>query len=224
MDLERLVRISNTLATEKDRNEAIKFLALNVCFESLPSIVYISKITPALHFEHFLSFGVNPKSLDVTKELDVSQVPIFNRLISSDEVLILPLDVSFFKQFSGVQFEYREGWKSVVVFSIQNTYLVTITFQTNLLDNEDNLIYFQMLKALLAIYLNHVDLAKAKQKHDLFGQQLSIRQQKVLELIKAGLTNIAIAERMGYSESLIKQETMIIYQKLGVLGRKEVSD
>jgi len=28
---------------------------------------------------------------------------------------------------------------------------------------------------------------------------------------------------MGYSESLIRQETIVIYQKLGIDGRKDIS-
>ncbi|MFM8844042.1 MAG: hypothetical protein ACKOFJ_07470 [Actinomycetota bacterium] len=32
----------------------------------------------------------------------------------------------------------------------------------------------------------------------------------------------AIARRMGYSESLIRQETIVIYRKLGVDGRREL--
>ena len=54
------------------------------------------------------------------------------------------------------------------------------------------------------------------------GQKLTERQEIILLMIKEGLTNISIAERMGYSESLIRQETMVIYQKLGIDGRKEI--
>lgn len=223
MDIERLVRISNTLATEKDKNEAIKFLALNVCSESLPAIIYISKITKYLQFEHFLSFGVNPKSLESTRKLEASAVPIFNRLITSDEILITPLNLEFFKNFGAIVFDYREGWKTVVVFSIQNTFLVTITLQVSMINSEEEQSYFHLVKALMAVYLNHVDENSNRHTHDRYGEELSPRQQEILEHLKAGLTNNAIAIRMGYSESLIKQETMTIYQKLGILGRKDIS-
>jgi DNA-binding NarL/FixJ family response regulator len=36
------------------------------------------------------------------------------------------------------------------------------------------------------------------------------------------LTNAQIAHEIGYSESLIRQETVVIYRKLGVSGRKEI--
>jgi DNA-binding NarL/FixJ family response regulator len=54
------------------------------------------------------------------------------------------------------------------------------------------------------------------------GKKLTERQELILSMIKSGMTNNAIANRMGYSESLIRQETMSIYQKLGVDGRREI--
>jgi DNA-binding NarL/FixJ family response regulator len=44
-----------------------------------------------------------------------------------------------------------------------------------------------------------------------------------LELIQEGKTNRTIALSMGYSESLIRQETMVIYRKLGIEGRRDLN-
>jgi len=43
-----------------------------------------------------------------------------------------------------------------------------------------------------------------------------------LVLIEDGNTNFAIAEKLGYSESLIRQESIAIYRKLGILGRRDL--
>ncbi len=53
---------------------------------------------------------------------------------------------------------------------------------------------------------------------------LTPRQWIVLSAIKRGLTNPAIAKELEFSESLIRQETVQIYHKLGVSGRKELLD
>ena len=53
-------------------------------------------------------------------------------------------------------------------------------------------------------------------------EQLSVRQEKILALIRQNKTNSQIANAIGFSESLVKQETMIIYRKLGVEGRNEL--
>jgi len=43
-------------------------------------------------------------------------------------------------------------------------------------------------------------------------------------LIEDGYTNIAIANEIGYSESLVKQETMTIYSILNISGRKALRE
>ncbi|MEY4197479.1 MAG: Bacterial regulatory protein luxR family, partial [Actinomycetota bacterium] len=39
-----------------------------------------------------------------------------------------------------------------------------------------------------------------------------------------GMTNKEIAELIGYSESLVRHETMIIYKKLRVEGRHQLRE
>lgn len=50
---------------------------------------------------------------------------------------------------------------------------------------------------------------------------LSDRQMLVLQGIRNGKTNRAIAEDLGFSESTIRQETLRIYQALGVNSRTD---
>ena len=52
---------------------------------------------------------------------------------------------------------------------------------------------------------------------------LTERQILILKLISENRTNIVISERLGYSESTIRQETIKIYAKLGCNGREEAS-
>ena len=51
---------------------------------------------------------------------------------------------------------------------------------------------------------------------------LSERQLIIKSLMEKGLSNPAIAEQIGYSESLVRQETMVIYSTLNISGRKEL--
>jgi len=51
--------------------------------------------------------------------------------------------------------------------------------------------------------------------------RLSPRQQEVLTLIAQDLTNAQIAKRIGFSESTVRQETMVIYRYFGVGGRQD---
>ena len=53
------------------------------------------------------------------------------------------------------------------------------------------------------------------------GFELTDRQRKILHLMTQGLTNSAIASKLGFSESLIRQETVKIYRELEVANRQE---
>jgi DNA-binding CsgD family transcriptional regulator len=52
---------------------------------------------------------------------------------------------------------------------------------------------------------------------------LTDRQKKILEMMSQGLTNSAMASKLGFSESLIRQETVKIYRSLNVSNRREAS-
>jgi DNA-binding CsgD family transcriptional regulator len=56
------------------------------------------------------------------------------------------------------------------------------------------------------------------------NQALTERQMLILKLISENRTNIVISERLGYSESTIRQETIKIYAKLGCNGREEATE
>ena len=56
------------------------------------------------------------------------------------------------------------------------------------------------------------------------NQILTERQMLILKLISENRTNIVISERLGYSESTIRQETIKIYANLGCNGREEASE
>lgn len=78
--------------------------------------------------------------------------------------------------------------------------------------------YFKSIRSILEIY--HTI---SKGIDETSGQaELTKRQREIYELIRQNLKNHEIAEKMGYSESLIRQETVVIYRLMGVQGRKDL--
>ena len=67
------------------------------------------------------------------------------------------------------------------------------------------------------------DVAETIPTHHEINTNLSERQLLILKLIAEGRTNAAIADVLGYSESLIRQETIKIYAKLNCSGRNEAA-
>ncbi|MFM8328976.1 MAG: helix-turn-helix transcriptional regulator, partial [Actinomycetales bacterium] len=58
----------------------------------------------------------------------------------------------------------------------------------------------------------------------IIDKAITERQRRIIELIKEGRTNSSTASILGYSESLIRQETIVIYRKLGINGRNDLID
>jgi len=59
-------------------------------------------------------------------------------------------------------------------------------------------------------------------EHVISHVTLTSRQWNILKSLRSGLTNPDIARDLGFSESLVRHETMKIYSSLGVSGRKEL--
>ena len=83
--------------------------------------------------------------------------------------------------------------------------------------------FYQNIQSLLQIYFSKIGKV-ALEIGDLSGKPLTERQADILALIKKGMTNDEIAIEIGYSSSLVKQESMLIFSKLGISGRKDLPE
>ena len=84
--------------------------------------------------------------------------------------------------------------------------------------------YFECIRLVLAQWQSRIDFGATtiSRKEGVENTKLTSRQESILVMIKKHLTNSSIALELGFSESLIRQETVLIYRKLGVSGRKEL--
>ena len=80
--------------------------------------------------------------------------------------------------------------------------------------------YFECIQAILKFYLAFQ--SKKFQIELLESEKLSPRQLLIHKMMVTGKTNRQIASELSYSVSLIRQETMRIYSKLKIDGRKEI--
>jgi len=106
--------------------------------------------------------------------------------------------------------------------SSRRIYSFTFVEVTEILMNYKS--FFECLRSILNFWeISREQLIfKRTNYHGSFDRELTTRQKKILEMIKLGRTNSAIAGLLGYSESLIRQETIIIYRKLGISGRRDL--
>ena len=86
--------------------------------------------------------------------------------------------------------------------------------------------YYECVRSVLILWENLVAIENVDRREvtsvELGSHQLTDRQEKILELLRKGMTNAEIAKQIGFSDSLVKQETILIYKKLGISGRKDL--
>jgi DNA-binding NarL/FixJ family response regulator len=96
-------------------------------------------------------------------------------------------------------------------------------------DDSPEIEYFEMLGILIRFYIN-LEIAKKANNilpmhlQAVFGKPLTSRQEIILNALQKKKTNRDIAQEINYSESLVRQETVIIYAKLGISGKKDLID
>lgn len=110
-----------------------------------------------------------------------------------------------------IQIQFHHG------FNLKNSPRTTINI------TEDNP-GAECLRSILAFWelINGNTSTKHIPPLQMQNRELTSRQARILELIKEDRTNASIATILGYSESLIRQETIIIYKKPGIDGRREL--
>jgi DNA-binding CsgD family transcriptional regulator len=231
MDLMRLSNIANYLTLEKDLEAAVQYVALNACVSGEPCRFYLARLNSDLTLYHLASFGFSEEFISKNREFSLLTNPLLNQAIQTESVLIRNRDDQYRREFANL-LETKEDtkWKSTIFMPLLPHYAATLSTQIEVPNEDSYKNYFVMLKALINLYIHLLDSVShskrggsPRSKEQMMGNKLTERQALILDLVKSGMTNNAIANKMGYSESLIRQETMAIYQKLGIDGRKGIS-
>ncbi len=151
--------------------------------------------------------------------------------IQLNTVTFLNHDASYLKLFSDATGLNEDSmWRTTVILPLLPNYFATLSIQIELMDEGRDREYFDALRSVINLYLTLDTKASRSRrvsarirKENRHGPRLTERQELILELIQEGKTNANIAHAMGYSESLIRQESIAIYRKLGIEGRKDLS-
>lgn len=84
--------------------------------------------------------------------------------------------------------------------------------------------FFETVGGIFALQMSNVSANPISKEEESVIARVNLftrRQRDVLQFMADGLTNIQIANELGFSESTIRQETMRIYEILGATGRAD---
>lgn len=225
-----LRRICEHLSSESDVENAIQLVALNACYSGSSSRIFIGQLYQDLNVTTLASFGFEG-SKEAISAYETKLIPrLLEKVIQENTIRIIEHDATYQRMHKDlVGSDEIPIWKSTVLIPLLPNYFATLSIQVKAKVSSENNDYFNALRAILQLYLNTkgrtlqlLNDARKPTKDEVAGVKLTERQELILVLIEDGHTNLAIAEKLGYSESLIRQESIAIYRKLGILGRRDL--
>ena len=228
--ISHLRRICDHLSRETDVDDAIQLFALNACYSGSPSRLFVGKLENDMSVLPVAIFGFDWEQ-EITRAYVTNLVPhLLKNLNNSDSVSFVEHCLKY-QEFhnNSVGKEDSGIWKTTILMPMLPNYFGVLSTQVEVQQSNENVEYFNALRAIFHLYMNTkgrtlqlLNNESKPKKVDLSGVKLTERQQLILALVEEGHTNLAIADRLGYSESLIRQETITIYRKLGIEGRRDL--
>ena len=147
--------------------------------------------------------------------------------IRKNQVLIAKNDEAFKTTYPLMsEFPVRDTWVSGIAIPAYPIGGIALFSAHDLEPSESVHVFYVAIGSLLGLYASRLPKAlvavalTVKEKIDLPQVPLSDRQLVIAGLLERGFNNAQIGLEIGYSESLIRQETVAIYRKLQVTGRK----
>lgn len=226
--------LANFLLRKPIPEELCEFLAMYVCPTGELARVYLGRLDNDAVIRTESAFGYSTESnvMSITTPLELDR-PMPESL-RKNRILLFSKEEVLYRYRNYEPLDSKATWSSMVTVPIASNYVFLFRLQCTMDQKDYAHLYFKVIGALLSFY--DVDAGRKRQisHQSTFlalhkpvsqvskGTPLTERQVLVLDLVKKGNTNRQIAEVLGYSESLIRQETIIIYRKLGIEGRREL--
>ena len=209
--------------------DVCQFLVLETFRYLKPSALLATEITEDGFLAPVGYFGLNKKTVQDWGNIPLSDDLPFTAAVKRDEIILvepsgLLEDYPALKKFGGIP----ESWDSHLVCPVLPFGVFSLTLNSvPKMDSEFEL-FIRTAGALATLHFTKFNFKVEQFNHNRASNgvkslgELSTRQLLIKGLIEKGFSNPAIAEEIGYSESLVRHETMAIYSILHVSGRKEI--
>ena len=216
-----------------DRNLALNDILQMFCMRDLANLKFISSFffrveqDGRLHLDLF--YGALPEELGLSDNpIALSEEFPFTKCIRENRLIWgAPNKGTKFKL--ATRFKGNLAWPVVADFKVLGSFFALT--DEPLREDQDLLECLDALATIISgaiakrlITVGDVAPNSEQQSRDMESNSLTQRQELILKLIAEGRTNNDIADILGYSESLIRQETIKIYATLGCSGRTEAAE
>jgi len=219
--LHKLLLITQILAAKPTLDQLCNFLSINHCPSGEVSRVYFAKISKDNTLTIEAAHGFEPENCFVGKEFPIEIGRPSGLAIINNAMIIEKNSPEYYVKYPAIRNQpLPYPWSSQISIPINNQYFMQLGRYAEMAEGDE--LFYKNLQSLMQIYFSKIGKVSLE-IGDLHGKPLTARQEEILNMIKLGETNEEIAEKIGYSASLVKQETMLIYSKLGISGRRDLS-
>ena len=219
--LHSLLLITQVLSGKPTLEQLCQFLSINHCPSGEVSRVYFAKISKDNTLTIEAAHGFEPENCFVGKEFPIEIGRPSGLAIMKNAMIIEKNSPEYYVKYPAIRNQpLPYPWSSQISIPINNQYFMQLGRYAEMAEGDE--LFYKNLQSLMQIYFSKIGKVSLE-IGDLHGKPLTARQEEILNMIKMGETNEEIAEKIGYSASLVKQETMLIYSKLGISGRRDLS-
>jgi DNA-binding CsgD family transcriptional regulator len=225
---QKILAFSDFLARQpKSYNEIAQFLVMNTFSEEKFLCIFIGELIETGVVCPLAGFGWTSQEYASFTDIPIQEKFPITDAIRSNTVLIAHNGPEYVAEYPLMgKFEFTADWKSGISIPVYPIGGMAMFSSRQLELTEAMNVFYIAIGSLLGLYASRLPKAlvevaiNVKQKIDLPQIPLSDRQLVIAGMLERGFNNAQIGLELGYSESLVRQETVAIYRKLQVTGRK----
>jgi len=230
MYLKRVLGLAQFLAEgEKSSEELARFLVLKAFVDLAPKALYLAEISDDACVTPVAAFGFDKTMIAQWGRFPLSMHLPMTESIRRDECVIVRSVKESRSQYPLTREieNFNLDWTAVMAFPMLPYGVGFMTLNEQPPETEELSYFAKAVGAMLALQLSRstaMSSSRPKDGKKSIGHSIEFteRQRVIHQLISQGFTNAQIAAEVGFSESLIRQESIRIFRVLGVSGRKEI--
>lgn len=218
---------SNYLASSpKSYNAIAQFLVMKTFSDEHFQNGMILELTESGFVHPIGGFGWPQEKFESFPDWPIYTNSPITKSIRNNKIIYFTRGEAFGTEYPELAWSPPDGWASGISIPVYPMggaiFISSIEHEIN----RENELAYTAIGSLIGLYASwlpsqFVDEAKKIQdKTDLKKMPLTDRQLVIAGLLERGFSNSQIGLEIGYSESLVRQETVSIYKKLNVTGRE----
>ena len=221
--IQRIKELISFIDANPSIDQIVKFLSRNIDPFGENSGVSAYRLNERGVLEYLHEHGF-PEELDKTVEISIMDDNPLSICARTGDMQIVSMMSLHTNYLDATHHELRANFSSGMAIQINSEYLLGVLLKANYSDLIRRLDYLECMSEIIKSWGKRSKISREsfERRLDFESSQLTGRQFEILKLMKRGETNASIAEILGFSESLIKQETMVIFKKLEVSGRRDL--